>query len=885
MEASIDTPASASRSRRSDSRASTRSRTTAQSSNSSSTNLHTRGYGDRRDGETAQERRQSERTPAGSLLQERLKEKKAARLSERKQSVDVDTPLERMIQSSPVRYGSAGGASVDGRRPSSSGKAGVEKTIGKKGMGVKEMEQAVSNLHKQNFDLKLELFHRRQRQSTLEEKLEAAESRLADQQEMQVINEQLLTELEKRDQAIDEAVGIISTLEEKIDALMQEREAVRSFDMQYESSYMRKSEAPTTDVGQEPSSSPPQFTQRATTSRRTETIPKAAGRMPSFLSEQSEGTEALRSLYLPNGHPHSRSMLSLPRLVDEDGYNDSTSLEGMNSPRLSVLSESSFISVYGEKRLALEGLDLDEGAKGSAKGHQHKKSKSVEKWLDDRHLPVTTPPKRAASKGRNPNFLSINSVLESPLQRLEKLERTLTQHNNDMATRDVGERGTADDITASRHTKGRSGNSRRVEVSSLDRRVFPPTPDTVSTSTLQRYNEPDETVERAPASRLAGHDQRPYFNRAQTAPLRDTSMIRPRSAGETVTSRRDGHGWDTDIPSQFTETNSDVDIEVASTLDPWIATGREKSRRTIQPPNMFTFGSDDEDWGQDMMFNGDSGRQVAAYRPLDQAGDEPLSDNTALPSMQNSRMNANEMPMTNSTSISPVPKLGQRRSSLSNLERGPDNSLRPSHGPTANAPSNASPKDTRRSRITSKIFGITGSLGRSDSYSSPGSHTSSQQPNPAQGHARGSYRKGSFSGTPSHPGRSWAFGATNGNAAISFEDPYGASATPPPISRYPRASTAGVGLRPTSAGGYAATGFRGPDKVRFRRENIGGTPDAQVRNGGARTREGPEGNGDRSDSFGVDGARDEREGQEEGQPSSISPKKWFGLGRNRSLRR
>ena len=90
---------------------------------------------------------------------------------------------------------------------------------------------------KQNFNLKLELHHRRERQEALEKRLEAAEKRIEEQAELQEVNEQLLAELEKRDQAVEEAVGIIVSLEEKVEKLMKEREIVKAFDANQESSY------------------------------------------------------------------------------------------------------------------------------------------------------------------------------------------------------------------------------------------------------------------------------------------------------------------------------------------------------------------------------------------------------------------------------------------------------------------------------------------------------------------------------------------------------------------------------------------------------------------------------------------------------------------------
>lgn len=94
----------------------------------------------------------------------------------------------------------------------------------------------ISKIKKENFDLKLELFHRRQRAEVLEAKfahvehLEKNNEELSrDNEEMQSINEDLLTELEKRDAAIQEAVGLICELEGKLEKVVSaDRSSVRS---------------------------------------------------------------------------------------------------------------------------------------------------------------------------------------------------------------------------------------------------------------------------------------------------------------------------------------------------------------------------------------------------------------------------------------------------------------------------------------------------------------------------------------------------------------------------------------------------------------------------------------------------------------------------------
>lgn len=142
METSAYFPASPSRSRRPESGASIYFKVASHSSNSSTSHVN-HEYHSGRESDLLQHKGQLVRSTTGSLLQERLKEKKAARLSERRQSVSNDTTLDtRYIKSpSPMRKESVAGQSKDVKRLSSGGIGGSERQTFKNGMGVKEMEQ------------------------------------------------------------------------------------------------------------------------------------------------------------------------------------------------------------------------------------------------------------------------------------------------------------------------------------------------------------------------------------------------------------------------------------------------------------------------------------------------------------------------------------------------------------------------------------------------------------------------------------------------------------------------------------------------------------------------------------------------------------------------
>ncbi|TVY44303.1 hypothetical protein LOCC1_G005054 [Lachnellula occidentalis] len=588
-----------------------------------------------------------------SLLHERLRERKveSARQS-RRQSVDTSNG-EKGVHSSP---GKASGGRGEERRSSASGL----------GMGVKQIEEQVSTLHKQNFDLKLELFHRRQRQDTLEHKLQEAEKQINEQAELQEVNEELLSELEKRDQAVEEAVNIIVKLEEKVERLMKERESVRSFEADYESTYFRPSHH-----GGLPSSSS-QFDH--TQLRPQKSVP----RMPSFLSEPSQGVEALRSLYLP----YSESTLAKMTEGSRDG-----SPEQMDSPRLSVLSESSFISVYGEKKFQLDAPE-DET---ELPRRRQRSSTSVENWIDERPVRDITPvnPSARNSVLQKKGYLSINDVLESPLQRLEKLKHTLEKANGSLVSQ------------APSKEKRKARETPRLlstGTHSFDRQhTLPPTPDTISTDTLRNFkNSNDAILQHRKASGT-------FLNSTSTFPTprqyQSDMSLRPRSAGETIMSRREGHGWDTENQEEFTETGS-----ISSTNSTYNGTSSyQYPTRARTPPDLFSFRGGGDSWGRDVKFNNSSRLPAHPAHRYEQSRrssmvNHPQSDDTVI--AYQSQFKGNERP-----EVHPP----DRRSSLAATTKlrktePPNNS--PTATATTSSPLPSPEKDTgnRRSRFATRFF-------------------------------------------------------------------------------------------------------------------------------------------------------------------------------------
>ncbi|KAK5989240.1 hypothetical protein PT974_10746 [Cladobotryum mycophilum] len=228
-------------------------------------------------------------TAVSAFLQEKLQRERRAegeRMGHSTSLARLNTDMSGSMDlgralDSPMR---TGGSDSPRPRSSAGGSAGAEPAK-KHGLGLMEMEHVLSKLHKQNFDLKLELFHRREKQTSLETQVETLES---DKRQMEEINDNLLEELDKRDKAVEEAVAMIVMLEAKVEQLVTERNMVhqieqagffcaQDFEAKYETQVPEIS-IPDADNMQEDV--------------------KGINRMPSFLSEKTENTENLRNVYL-----------------------------------------------------------------------------------------------------------------------------------------------------------------------------------------------------------------------------------------------------------------------------------------------------------------------------------------------------------------------------------------------------------------------------------------------------------------------------------------------------------------------------------------------------------------------------------------------------------
>ena len=369
--------------------------------------------------------------PASQYLQDRLQERRARnpRSKRTRQSdfgprmptghdddlffaegEDSKHAFARSYDSSPLapmsRYGSDN---------VSNGNSGANLSAGgrkRRTPGARELDEQTDRLIKENFDLKLEVSHRRENQAKLHADIESMRAavehaqRLEDEhEELMRINSLLVEELEKRDKAIQEAVDRICELEEKV----EDYEESRATETRPSTAHADSGYAGTETQEQMPLSSPPEVIINSRPLTRNPAAATSASnrlngavqhqtpvkqrREPSFMTSQKPSTDALRTVYMDAGkdlHPVKsfNSILSKrASTVDEDAMTDDI----LASPRLSALSESSFPSIYGKKGDTPEKYeweDLPESTVPYGSAHSRQDSISrVNQWIEEAGTP------------------------------------------------------------------------------------------------------------------------------------------------------------------------------------------------------------------------------------------------------------------------------------------------------------------------------------------------------------------------------------------------------------------------------------------------------------------------------------------------------------------
>lgn len=451
--------------------------------------------------------------PASQYLQERLSERRARQLrpkrarhtdfgpqSTRGRDDDIFFAEARMYDSSPLvpassRASDAGTQNSGERR--------------RRTLGLRDMDEQLDRLHKQNFALKLELDHRRELTQKLQQQMESMQDQVEralvvedEHKELLRINSQLVQELEKRDKAVEEAMDIICDLEEQVGELHEHGSNTRpstahadsgyagteTLDPDLRSSPQRAAVASKTPVV----NAPPPSNQASAASDKlqgllnTQTSAKPK-RQPSVLSSRKPSTHALRSVYLESSrslHP-VQSFQSLLERQYHKAEEDSEDLP--NSPRLSVLSESSFPSIYSAKKNLspdqYEWEAANEDASMGSRAHMRQDSiKRVSQWMSARDAVEATPSKsnRISSPLQDESDRHSTSSTQGPYQSL-----------NDTLAGDVtpvADLEPAADLQPFQHQlrKQKPGKLQTRPTSfAVNDHNMPPTPDSVSTRMLR----------------------------------------------------------------------------------------------------------------------------------------------------------------------------------------------------------------------------------------------------------------------------------------------------------------------------------------------------------------------------------------------------------------
>ncbi|KAI0846515.1 hypothetical protein F5Y00DRAFT_243815 [Daldinia vernicosa] len=638
---------------------------------------------------------------ASTFLQERLQRERNERHAS-KLSADLSASTgdirDRDVQSSPIKRS----ATSVGRRQWSDNSDELAKDAG---MGARQMEQTLSTLHKQNFDLKLELYHRREKQTALEERVEKLESQHG---EMINLHEDIIRELDMKDDALAEAVALIVELETRIDELVREREMVRR--VEADGSYRHSSSdqpniesattvtAPIVNIPKEANLSVPRLTAHV----------NSLGRVPSFLSEHSQQTENLRNAVL-----RGRTSAMHMRKISESTA-DPSEINRIASPNLSVLSESSFVSIYGAKDagdraglqppadvVGMDGSYCDRSPTPTMK--MNDESRGGQRNAISSQIPPGSPGTPGGGVRLSTRTRPINNVisLTSPLQEIERLDKQMMA-SNDNSRQPVSNRsrGTVTPTLAKPSMNppqpGRTKQEKREALEKVltnyptyrdfsNPQAFPPTPDTVSSSTLrnqQNFTGSQDSLTKqtrgvpgngimsvydrigafgrelpylpssnqcGPTTALSGHRQMPTPN-INTNTFSDLTQLarslppRPHSSAETTSSRARaaslGSDSDSDGGADARSETDDFDYWMRESMKPNIyqaGSSEQRGSGRSASPDLFSFPADARGWETDVIFgalkgSGYLGSPVSALKrdPIDEMASSLQTSQTEI---------------------------------------------------------------------------------------------------------------------------------------------------------------------------------------------------------------------------------------------------------------
>jgi hypothetical protein len=327
----------------------------------------------------------------------------------------------------------------------------------------------------------------------VEEKTEHIQALAEENTQLRETNNRLSHEVRKTQLAVDEAVAIICEHEEKLADL--------GIIQDTRPSTARPGDAGT-DTPARPSSrsgpvTPTRFEvpHRGSSKRATQSVEpsrhrsatsktsKQSKRTPSFLRESNGSSSALRSLYLTdeNKSKGAFSVMSMTgsMFLREDADPETMTLD---SPRLSVLSESSFMSVYGSPK----HLDLNDGRPGRDDiifSDTPMKNQRVHQWINSREALV--------DPGRRSTSISTTNGAVAPSK--------VTEQESDAAPAPVVSKDPRDAHQAAPAPQIKTRKPYKMDSPSLAGPIFghdilPPTPDTMSTSNAGALNRSTSSI-------------------------------------------------------------------------------------------------------------------------------------------------------------------------------------------------------------------------------------------------------------------------------------------------------------------------------------------------------------------------------------------------------
>lgn len=459
------------------------------------------------------------------------------------------------------------------------GREQQEGGVRRRAPGAKDLNEQMDRLTKQNFALKLELDHRREANVKLQQQLnemrgqvERAEGLEMEHAELLRINSQLVEELEKRDKAVEEAMDIICDLEDQVTDVQERNSATRPSTANADSGY-----AGTETHEQVPPSSPPELIKhskaplvahrqppRAASAATTKLLgavngvtPARPRREPHILSQKKPSTHALRSVYLETAQAlHSvQSFNSL--LTKRESRNDDAE-PILDSPRLSVLSESSFPSIYSPKaglspeKYTWEDDGADAAVPRESSVHLRQDSiKRVSQWMDDRDLVDETPSK---SNRISPPMSQLSGLASSSHKRpvdtaqFQSLAKTLS--NGSTATQISGP---ADGVSyikpfpmsTDRHSQKKQERPTSFAGPMFGEPLLPPTPDSASTRMLRgsrsSLGDEERSLLDVTPMPVKGYDA--LEPEIRTAPKQFRSSMELRSAYDSLAQRTGGNAF------------------------------------------------------------------------------------------------------------------------------------------------------------------------------------------------------------------------------------------------------------------------------------------------------------------------------------------------------